>query len=232
MDKDRPDLLLLHGALGSKSQFLPLLPLLEDHFRLHTLDFEGHGTAPPRERAFRLEHFAENVIEYLDQHTLNRINIFGYSMGGAVGLYLVKSVPERIERIHTLATKFNWTPEVVERERAFLDPDTILRKVPQFADILKERHIASGWRNVFKKTEEMFLNLAVRNVLPEEEMGRISTNVRVGLGDRDQMVSLEETVNVYRLLPNSELQVFPGTPHPLEQVPLPDLVHSLLSFFG
>lgn len=229
---NRPDLLLLHGALGSRAQFSPLLSLLKDHFQLHTLDFEGHGDAPPKDRAFRLANFAENVMEYLDQMALNRIKIFGYSMGGAVGLALAKIIPERVDRVHTLAMKMDWTPEVTEHETALLDPDTILRKVPKFADILKERHRASGWRRVLEKTKEMFINLGAEDVLSEEEIRQISTKVRVGLGDRDEMVSIEETVNVYRLLPDGELQIFPSTPHPLEKVPLPDLVHSIRSFFS
>ena len=226
-----PGLLLLHGALGSKSQFSPLLPLLEEHFQLHTLDFEGHGTAPPKDRPFRLTNFAENVVEYLDQKALNRIKIFGYSMGGAVGLVLAKNIPERIDRVHTLAMKMDWTPEIAEREMTLLNPDIISRKVPKFAEILKERHKASGWRNVLEKTRKMFIHLGAEDFLPEDEIRQISRRVRVGVGDRDDMVGIEETVSVYRLLPHGELQIFPSTPHPLEKAPLPDLVHSLRSFF-
>lgn len=228
---NRPNLLLLHGALGSKSQFSPLLPLLKEHFQVHTLDFEGHGTSPPKERPFRIGHFVENVLEYQDEHGLGPIKIFGYSLGGAVGVVLADQHPERIDRVHTLATKFVWTAEIAQRESAQLDPDMILQKVPRFADALKERHVALDWIRVLEKTKEMFSILAGEDMLNEEAMARIYTPMRLGVGDRDKMVSIEETAKVYRLIPNCQLQVFPGTPHPLERVPLPDLVHSLLSFF-
>jgi hypothetical protein len=35
---------------------------IEQPFDAHTLDFEGHGTSPLKNRLLRLAHFAENVI--------------------------------------------------------------------------------------------------------------------------------------------------------------------------
>ncbi|RLB84543.1 MAG: alpha/beta hydrolase, partial [Deltaproteobacteria bacterium] len=131
------DLLLLHGALGSMSQFSALIPFLEDKYRIHTLDFEGHGSSPPKDRLFSGEHFGENVLDYLDTNELEHVNVFGYSMGGHVALYLARKWPERIHSIFTLATKFLWTPEIAAHEITFLDPDTIQEKAPRFAMVLQ-----------------------------------------------------------------------------------------------
>jgi len=228
----RLNLLLLHGALGSKSQFSSLIPLLEDTLQIHTLDFEGHGSSPLKVRSFRSDHFAENVLDYLNEHSLSSVDIFGYSMGGHAGLYLAKNHPERINRVFTLATKFLWTPEIADHEAALLDADQILKKVPHFAKVLEERHAVSGWKNVLQKTKEMFLELGEKNTLPEEHIRRIPHVVRIGVGDRDNMVSIEESVKVYQSLPQGELQIFPATPHPLEKAPLSCLVHSLIDFFA
>ena len=227
----KTNLLLLHGALGSKSQFSSLIPLLEDAFQTHALDFEGHGSSPLKDRAFRLDHFAENVLDYLNEKSLSRIDIFGYSMGGHVGLYLAKVQPERIHRVFTLATKFLWTPEGADREAVSLEADTILRKTPHFAEVLEKRHAVSGWTNVLEKTKEMFLEQGKHNILPVEGLGQIPHAVRIGVGDRDKMVSIEESVHAYLSLPQGELQIFPKTPHPLEKVLLSNLVHSIADFF-
>ena len=227
----KPDLLLLHGALGSESQFSPLKLRLEDTFQIHTLDFEGHGSSPLKERAFRDDHFAENILDYLNEKSITSTDVFGYSLGGHVGLYLAKTHPERIHRVFTLATKFLWTPEIAAHEISFLDPEKILKKIPHFAKVLEERHRASGWKNVLKKTGDMFLALGKENLLPPEAVGQIPHVVRIGVGDRDNMVSLEESIKVYRSLPKGELQVFPATPHPMEKVALSKLVYSLKEFF-
>lgn len=228
----RANLLLLHGALGSKSQFSSLIPLLEETFHIHTLDFEGHGSSPLRDRAFRDEHFAENVLDYLNENSIQSVSVFGYSMGGHVGLYLARKHPERIHRIFTLATKFLWTPENIDREASSLDAEKILKRVPHFAKVLQDRHAVSGWKNVLQKTREMFYELGESNSLPIEELRQIHHVVRIGVGDRDSMVNIEESVQVYRSLPQGELQIFPNTPHPLEKVPVSYLVSSMVGFFG
>lgn len=224
--------MLLHGALGSKSQFSSLISLLEETFHIHTLDFEGHGSSPLRDRAFRDEHFAENVLDYLNENSIQSVSVFGYSMGGHVGLYLARKHPARIHRIFTLATKFLWTPENIDREASSLDAEKILKRAPHFAKVLQDRHAVSGWKNVLQKTREMFYEFRESNSLPIEELRQIHHVVRIGVGDRDSMVNIEESVQVYRSLPQGELQIFPNTPHPLEKVPVSYLVSSMVGFFG
>src|SRR4051794_1738958 len=93
---DKPALLLLHGALGASDQFDSLVPLLAPRYDLHWLDFEGHGAAPLRGRPFRMEHFAENVQDYLRGRGLGPVHIFGYSMGGYVACTLARWQPELV----------------------------------------------------------------------------------------------------------------------------------------
>jgi len=228
---DKEHLLLLHGALGAKSQFASLIPLLEDQFQIHTLDFEGHGRSLMRKRPFREVYFAENVMEYLDEISLSCINIFGYSMGGKVGLFLAKTYPERIKKIFTFATKFSWTSESVDREISSLYAEKISEKVPHFAIMLEEIHVTSGWRNVVKKTKEMMLTIVTESSPTIGQLDQIQQEVRVTVGDKDRLVSIEETVNAYRSLPKGQLQIFPNTPHPIEKAPLANLAHSLMEFF-
>ncbi|PJJ97969.1 hypothetical protein CO615_08005 [Lysobacteraceae bacterium NML75-0749] len=40
---DKPALILLHGGLGSKDDFAPLLPHLQQAFQVIALDSRGHG---------------------------------------------------------------------------------------------------------------------------------------------------------------------------------------------
>src|SRR5699024_2238656 len=105
----------------------------------------------PADRPFRMEYFAENVLEYLDKNSIRPINIFGYSMGGYVALLLAKHHPERIQKIATLGTVLQWNKNVAERECRFLNPDKIEEKVPHFAEALAKKH-PGGWKQVINKT--------------------------------------------------------------------------------
>jgi pimeloyl-ACP methyl ester carboxylesterase len=227
----RPHLVLLHGALGTGTQFRPLLPFLTEKFDVHTLDLEGHGASPLKNRPLRLEHFAENVITWLDNTGIETVNIFGHSLGGHISLYLAHFFPERITGVFTLGTKFCWTPDIVEKEKKLLLPDKIREKVPQFARQLQERHVAAGWEPLLEKLRDLQDHLGRNNPLPDDNIRTISQGVRIGVGDRDKTAGLDESIRIYHLLQKGEFQVFPGTPHPLEKVSMQMLADAIWDFF-
>jgi pimeloyl-ACP methyl ester carboxylesterase len=222
------DLLLLHGALGSASQLEPLAGALAEDMslRVHHLDFEGHGGAPLRDRPFRIVHFAENLRDWLERNVSGPIPIFGYSMGGYVALHLAAAEPERVRSVMTLGTRFRWTAEAAEREGRMMDPRAIEEKVPHFARALAERH-ASGWELVLDRTREMMRTLGENPVIDDDVLRSIAIPVRIGVGDRDTTVSVEESAGVARVLPRGELEVFPSTPHPIEKVDVARLARAI-----
>ena len=225
-------LLLLHGALGAAATLHPLQTLLEPYYHTHTLSFTGHGGLPLTDAPFRIEQFAEDVLLYLDQHQLQQVDVFGYSMGGYVALYLALHHPARIRSIFTLATKFAWSPESAAKETKLLQPEKIEEKVPQFAATLAERHGPQQWKEVVRKTAEMMQHLGQQPLLTTDTLPLVSTRVQVSVGDRDNMVSVEETAGAYRLLQEGSLLVLPNTRHPLELVAPQRLVQEALQFFG
>ena len=223
------DLLLLHGAIGTKEQFDLLALSLKPKFNVHTINFGGHGGSFSG-GDFTIENFANDVLTYLSKHNISAINIFGYSMGGYVALYLARHHATKIERIFTFATKFLWSPEIAHREIQTLDANKILEKIPAFARKLESRH-GENWKEVLKKTAEMMIQLGNVNPLKPEDFTAISHIVRVGVGDRDAMVTLDETIAVYRSLSAGSLTVFPDTTHPIEKVSIEKLTHEIELFF-
>jgi pimeloyl-ACP methyl ester carboxylesterase len=227
----QPNLLLLHGALGSIEQFDPLLPFLQDHCQLHRLDFEGHGRSPLRTRPFRMEHFAEDVIEYLDQHSIEHTNIFGYSLGGYVACYLALTHSQRVKRVATLGTKFVWNAEVAQRETALLDTDKIQAKVPKFAQALADRHTTTDWKIVLEHTRDLLWSLADRNLLDTENLKRITQPALIIVGDQDSTVNIEEADTIAQSLMRGQTQLLANTVHPFEKVPHEQLAQLLIEFF-
>jgi pimeloyl-ACP methyl ester carboxylesterase len=224
------NLLLLHGALGASSQFAQLIPLLDDDFELHTLDFEGHGISHMPEQPFSMARFAQNVVDYLRRQSIEHTHIFGYSMGGYVACLLALEHPHLVGRIATLGTKFVWNPEVAAREVGFLDVEKMIAKVPRFTQALAERHTASDWELVVKRTAEMLQTLGQTGGFTPDILARLQPPVRVMVGDRDSTVSIEEAASIYRALPNGEIEVLPATRHELERAPLERLARSLSEF--
>jgi pimeloyl-ACP methyl ester carboxylesterase len=176
--------------------------------------------------------FADDVLEYLDVGREKKVNFFGYSMGGYVALYLARYHPEKIGKILTLATKVRWDKEIAQQEVKMLDVKKMKEKIPAFASELAKRHAPENWETVAAKTAEMMLNLGDKNTLTLEDFSHIEQEVMVGVGDRDKMVTLDETTGVYKKLKNGRLLVLPNTPHPLEQVNLERLEYEIRDFLS
>jgi pimeloyl-ACP methyl ester carboxylesterase len=64
----------------------------------------------------------------------------------------------------------------------------------------------------------MMRNLGVNNTLEINDYTSIDVPSLIMLGDRDKMVTLEETIAVYKNIPNAQMCVLPNTSHPVEQV--------------
>jgi pimeloyl-ACP methyl ester carboxylesterase len=223
-------LLLLHGALGSSAQWESLSRPLSGSFEIHTFDFSGHGSKP-LQGTFSMPTFALEVEKYLTEHKIANANIFGYSMGGYVALYLASQKPDLVRTIFTLGTKFLWTSDYAVQETGKLDAEKILAKVPAFAAELEKRHTASNWKEVLTNTRAMMLALGNRNLLTPDVLDKIQQPVRIGIGDRDNTVSVKEAAEVVNALSNAQLEVFPNTPHPLERVSPERLAFSIKEFF-
>lgn len=211
-------ILLLHGAIGAPDQLQPLAEALSGRYEVHVVCFSGHGGKLLGNGKFSIELFAHDVLSYMEQKGLERVSVFGYSMGGYVAMYLARNYPERITRVVTLATKYHWDEATAAREVQNLNPEKIEQKIPAFADALRRRHAPLDWVSVLANTAQMMQDLGAGNTLSSADYPLITIPVLLLLGDRDKMVTLDETLAVYKALPASQLGILPATPHPIEQV--------------
>ena len=195
------------------------------------VELEGHGGTPLRNRPLRIESFAAAVLEAMDEASVSQADVFGYSMGGYVALYLAATSPDRVRRVSTLATKLEWTPEIAARERSMLDAATIRAKVPKFAAALEARHTAVGWEALLTKTAELIRGLGAAPLITDDLLATIRQPTRIAVGDRDATVTIDECVAAVRRIPNGELEVLPRTPHPFEKAPSERVARSLAEFF-
>jgi pimeloyl-ACP methyl ester carboxylesterase len=224
-------ILFLHGALGSAANFTKLKELLQPEFEIYAFTFEGHGQRELPQKEFSIPRFADEVLIFLNEKGIDKIAVFGYSMGGYVGLYLAKHFPERIEKLFTLATKINWTIEGAAKESAMLNPEIIKEKVPKYATALEQLH-GENWEQLMLKTAEMMRNLGKSPALKQEDFLQIKIPIQIAVGDKDVMVSIEESVAAYRKLPNAQFLVLPNTAHPIEKANENELAHQISLYFS
>jgi esterase/lipase len=226
----KKNVVLLHGAMGCEADLFPLKEILQQHFVVHTFNFFGHGEDKHIERDFTIEQFTDDLRSYLNENNISSCSIFGYSMGGYVALnYAAASTG--IEKIFTLGTKLAWTPEFATKQSKFLNADFLLQKVPAFAAQLEQKHGADKWKTVVAKTAQMMQRLGNQPLLNENTLPKISAECIIALGDKDDMVTRDESEQVVAQLPHASFKILTDTPHPIEKVNAEMLANELTYFF-
>lgn len=226
------DLILLHGALGHSSHFEPYKAMLSAHARVHTITFAGHGGTAIPAAGIIMQSYVDELRQYCETHNLSNFDVFGYSMGGYVALTYALQYPGSISSILTLATKLHWTEEGSLKESKMLNPDVIAEKVPKYAAQLAALHGETGWKQLLPAIAGMMIGLGKKPLISLGDYTQINTRVQLMVGDKDAMVSLDETVLAAKSIPEARLAVLPGTKHPLEQVKPQLLMDLIKDFWG
>lgn len=211
-------LLLLHGALGHTGYFDFIKEALSVEYHIHTLVFEGHTSPANTGMEISMAGYIAQVKKYCDDHNLEQVVIFGYSMGGYAGLCYAAQFPERVTAVMTLATKLHWSPEIAAKEVKMLDPVMIKEKVPKFAAYLSELHGADNWEKLCRDIAGLLSDLGDQPLLGNQEFAAINARIQLMVGDKDNMVSIEETLAASRQMGQANFAVLPDTVHPFEKI--------------
>lgn len=223
------NIILLHGALGSENDLKPLAGKLKTYnINPHLFSFSGHA-GKGFHSDFGIEQFTNELDQFIVSNKLDKPHIFGYSMGGYVALNLAALKPLLIGSIVTLGTKFNWSKEVVERETGMLNPEILKNQLPNFAGNLKTKH-GDTWEDLVTKTASMMVDIGSTKYVEHKTLVGIENKVMVGLGDRDKMVTYDETFNVYKSLPNCSMYMLPSAPHAIEKIDTETLAKLIAEF--
>jgi 3-oxoadipate enol-lactonase len=92
--------LVLSGSVGSSlDMWLPQREALSDEYRVISYDHRGHGKSPVPDGPYSVEELAADVIALLDRLEIEKAHFCGLSMGGAVGMWLGRYQPHRLDQL-------------------------------------------------------------------------------------------------------------------------------------
>lgn len=93
-------LFLLHGTGSSLHTWEQWTELLQDSFRVISLDLPGYGlTGPHPEDLYNAPSYAALVIALADHLNIQQFHLAGNSMGGATAWYSAATYPDRINKL-------------------------------------------------------------------------------------------------------------------------------------
>lgn len=102
---DGPGLLLSNSLATTMNMWSPLLPVLEQQFKVVRYDTRGHGKSPAPPAPYSFNDLVADAFCVMDQHELQTATIMGCSLGSMTALGMGLSQPERVERIICTAAR-------------------------------------------------------------------------------------------------------------------------------
>ncbi|NQX84911.1 MAG: alpha/beta hydrolase [Flavobacteriaceae bacterium] len=90
-------IVLLHGFLENHRMWEDLIPLLQDKYRIVSIDLLGHGKTECMGYIHTMELMAETVMAVIKHLKLRRVTLVGHSMGGYVSLALADVHPDYVK---------------------------------------------------------------------------------------------------------------------------------------
>ena len=231
-DRDRPSLLVLHGAAGSTVlESAPLMRRLEPHFHMIGVDLSGHGgSSLPPDDTFTIDRLADDARAALDAVDVSTAHLFGFSMGASVALRVAHTSPDRVDRLALLGANATWTDALVDAMQARLDLDTVRTRNPERTAALKAQHEDPS--RLFDALRAFVGTLPNKTDAMHETLAAVEHPTLVAALDEDPLFSLEDSLGVYERLSNARLSILPGTRHSLAEAPLDALTPLIRQHFS
>jgi pimeloyl-ACP methyl ester carboxylesterase len=217
-------LLLLHGGLFNIDlQFGALLPALAENRQVIATDFQGHGYTNDIDRPLGTIDLASDVVGLLQHLDVPKVDLFGFSVGGAVALYLTIKHPELVRKAVISSVSFSRDGERGANEEAISE-----MKVEMIAGTpMESEYLAKSPHPDHEHLQALLTKLGGydRGVdgWSDDEIRGIAAPTLFTVGDCDA-VKLEHAVRFHQLrggdvngdmtgVPPNQLAVFPGTTH-------------------
>ncbi|MDU4095672.1 MAG: alpha/beta fold hydrolase, partial [Pantoea sp.] len=97
-DRDALPILLIHGLFGSLDNLGVLARGLKADRPLIQVDVRNHGLSP-RSPEMSYRAMAQDMLDTLDAHGIDKVAVIGHSMGGKIAMTMTALAPERIAQL-------------------------------------------------------------------------------------------------------------------------------------
>jgi len=213
-------LILLHGAYMTADMMAPLTAGLAGR-QVIVPELEGHGRTALADRPLSYEQMADDVAGLAAELGLDRVDVAGYSMGGAAALQTAIRHPQLVRRlvICSASYRFDGMPAVAREMFPTITPEMFAGSPMEEAYL----RLAPNPGDFSKLVERLTVLDSTDFAWPDDDVRGIPAPMLIVLGDSDG-VTLDHAVAMFKLrgggvmadlqgMPESQLAVLPGTSH-------------------
>ncbi|NKX64275.1 alpha/beta hydrolase [Labrenzia sp. 5N] len=231
-------IVVLHGAYMNIQSMGDIIPMLAETRRVYAVELQGHGRTEDIDRSITYPALAEDVALFMDALNLPEADVFGYSMGAAVGFQLAVRHPGKVDQL--VAASLAYDIEGMQPEYRAMVPSMT-------PDMFTGTPIEQDWKRLapdpdgFDDFVTRMIGLEHEPVSWEEDVRTLQAPVLLISGDAD-VSTLEHSVAMFRLLgggsmgdlgnplPASRLAILPATSH-TAIIRQPELLNAFIAPF-
>jgi len=92
------DLIVIHGLFGMSDNWNTLGKKFSKYCKVHLIDLRNHGRSPHSED-FDYNVMSKDVLEYMEDHNIQKPILLGHSLGGKVAMNFAFTYPNKIEKL-------------------------------------------------------------------------------------------------------------------------------------
>lgn len=244
-----PDaVVFVHGYTGCWLWWQETMPRLPDRYRSFALDLRGAGDSDKPEDGYTLEQYAEDVLAFSRAVGLERFAYVGHSMGGAIGYQFTLAYPERLRALVLVnpVPADGMTPppgmssqEAEQLRERFLATFKEERETALsfYRDRCVHRPVAAPLIEAICDKGLGVSEGHLRDSLDSmaglrlgERLGDMTVPSLMVVGDRDELVPPDRSIEGWRRIPGCSLQVFQRVGHS-PQLEVPDEFANVLVDF-
>ena len=97
-DASSPPLIMIHGLFGSGKLWRQYATQFADEYWVHAPDLRNHGQSP-HDGSMTYPEMAQDILDYMREHRIQKARVLGHSMGGKVAMQLAVNHPGRVTKL-------------------------------------------------------------------------------------------------------------------------------------
>ena len=219
-DKQNPPLIFLHGILVFTQSYSEFIERLAEKYFVIGIDMRGHGRSTIGTEPYSHKLVADDVILVADEIGLDKFYVVGHSAGGFALLSIAKLYSDRLIKGVSIASLYNH--EGIDYNEK--NDDYLTRK--GFMDnrnnrnnytlkIFDRAYEKIGEHAKFDSTKKVMVDYGT-SMFPsynKSDLIGIQTPILVIVAEKDSRIKPEHTIEMSKLIQDSQLEVVKGAPH-------------------
>ena len=189
-------LILLHGNGEACDYFRGQIDEFSKQYHVYAIDTRGHGRTPRGDLPFSIRQFAGDLLEFMDEHQIEKAHLLGFSDGGNIAMVFALQNPGRIDRLILNGANLNADGVKQTTQLPIEIGYKLAKRFSEKSDSAK------------RNAEMLGLMVKEPNVKPEELVG-IQTKTLVIAGTKD-MIKEEHTRLIAASIPDARLVFISG----------------------